>query len=53
MSKELYELNIENIVIINNKVGITFYESITLNNTNYYISTRDIKNNYIMLTNDQ
>ncbi|CAI6375393.1 unnamed protein product [Macrosiphum euphorbiae] len=42
------EMDIKSIIISNNQ-GYTFYESITLNSTNYYISTKDPKNNYIML----
>lgn len=42
------EMDIKSLIIANNQ-GYTFYESITMNSTNYFISTKDPKNNYIML----
>ncbi|KAF0721930.1 Uncharacterized protein FWK35_00030499 [Aphis craccivora] len=42
------EMDIKSLIMANNQ-GYTFYESITINSTNYFISTKDPKNNYIMV----
>lgn len=41
-------MDIKSLIMANNQ-GYKFYESITINSTNYFISTKDPKNNYIML----
>lgn len=42
------DINIETIMT-NKKQGYTFYKSVTLSASNYFISTKYLKNNYMML----